>query len=192
MKSSRSRPVRVHAFAPILGARPRLLILGSLPGIASLRAGEYYAHPRNQFWPIMDALFSARVDAPYARRVAALRAAGVCVWDVLAEATRPGSADAAIDPATARANDIRGLLLRHRSIALVAFNGGGAHRLFTRLVLPGIAPRSISTLWFVTLTATSPANARLTPAAKRRRWQILLARALDPGPQYKRHEPVTC
>lgn len=182
----------LRGFGPVIDRRSEVLILGSFPGAASLAAGFYYAHPRNQFWPIMDALFSARVDAPYARRVAALRAAGVCVWDVLAEATRPGSADAAIEAATARANDIRGLLLRHRSIALVAFNGGGAHRLFTRLVLPGIAPRRIASLGFVTLPSTSPANARLTPAAKRRRWQILLARALDPGPQYKSHEPVTC
>jgi hypoxanthine-DNA glycosylase len=178
--------VRVHAFAPILGARPRLLILGSLPGMASLRAREYYAHPRNQFWPIMEALFNVPADAPYARRVAALRAVGVCVWDVLAEATRPGSADAAIEPATARANGIHGLLLRHPSIALVAFNGGTAHRLFTRLVLPGIAPRRIASLGFVTLPSTSPANARLAPAAKRRRWRMLLARAAGLDPQYTR------
>ncbi|HQW09900.1 MAG TPA: DNA-deoxyinosine glycosylase [Steroidobacteraceae bacterium] len=186
MNSSRSRPARVHAFAPILGAKPRLLILGSLPGIASLRAREYYAHPRNQFWPIMQALFGVPADAPYARRVAALRAVGVCVWDVLAEATRPGSADAAIEPATARANGIHQLLLRHRSIAVIAFNGGVAHRLFTRLVLPGIPPRHVAPLEFVTLPSTSPANARLTPAAKRRRWRILLARTLDLDPQCAR------
>ena len=179
MNSSRSRPVRVHAFAPILGAKPRLLILGSLPGIASLRAREYYAHPRNQFWPIMEALSGVPAAAPPAQRAAAPR-------DVLAEATRPGSADAAIEPATARANGIHQLLLRHRSIAVIAFNGGVAHRLFTRLVLPGIPPRHIAPLEFVTLPSTSPANARLTPAAKRRRWRILLARTLDLDPQCAR------
>ncbi|MGE0582717.1 MAG: DNA-deoxyinosine glycosylase [Steroidobacteraceae bacterium] len=172
----RSSPAeRVHAFPPILGARPRLLILGSLPGVASLRAGEYYAHPRNQFWPIMAASFGIARDAPYAQRLAALRAAGVGVWDVLAEASRPGSSDADIDAASARAQDVRGLLLRRRSIAVVAFSGGAACRLFARLVLPTLPAGRISTLQFVTLPSTSPAHAALRPAIKLRRWRRVLS-----------------
>lgn len=172
---SRTPAPRVRAFAPILGPRPRLLILGSLPGVASLRAGEYYAHPRNQFWPIMGALFGASVDLPYPRRVAVLRAAGIGVWDVLAEAARAGSADADIDVAGARAHDIRGLLLRHRTITLVAFNGGAARRLYARLVLPRLPASRRRTLHHVVLPSTSPAHAALTPAAKLVRWRVLLA-----------------
>ncbi|MGD9598503.1 MAG: DNA-deoxyinosine glycosylase [Steroidobacteraceae bacterium] len=171
---SRARTPRVRAFAPILGARPRLLILGSLPGVASLRAGEYYAHPRNQFWPLMDALFGVSVELPYARRVAALRAAGVAVWDVLAEASRAGSADADIDVAGARAHDIRGLLLRHGTITVVAFNGGTARRLYTRLVLPMLPENRRRTLHHVVLPSTSPAHAALTGAAKLAHWRTSL------------------
>ncbi|MBV6418444.1 MAG: hypothetical protein CMLOHMNK_03308 [Steroidobacteraceae bacterium] len=168
-------PARVSAFPPILGRRPWLLILGSLPGIASLRAGEYYAHPRNAFWPIMSALFDAPLDQPYARRTAALHAAGVAVWDVLAEATRPGSGDAAIDAATAQVHDIRGLLLRRSSITTIAFNGTTAHRLFVRLVSPTLPASRATNLDYLLLPSTSPAHAALTPAAKLRRWRILLA-----------------
>lgn len=170
--------MRVHAFAPILGTRPRLLILGSLPGIASLRAGEYYAHPRNQFWPIMAALWGVPAGAPYRRRVAALRMAGIGLWDVLAEATRPGSGDADIEPATARAHDIHGLLLRHPSIRVLAFNGGAAERLFRRLVRPTLSATQLAALDFVTLPSTSPANATLDFTAKLRRWRLLASRTI--------------
>lgn len=174
MRSLRAEPVRVRAFPPILGARPRLLILGSLPGVASLRAGEYYAHPRNQFWPIMAALYGTPADAPYAQRIATLRAAGVCVWDVLAEATRAGSADADIDASSARAHGIHDLLLRHPSITRVAFNGGTARRLFDRHVRPSLPPGRLATLEFLTLPSTSPAHASLNRDGKRRRWRALL------------------
>ena len=167
---------RVRAFPPIVGRRARILVLGSLPGVASLRAGQYYAHPRNLFWPIMGALFGAAPTLPYRERVRALEAAGVCVWDVLAEATRPGSADAAIEAATARAHDIRGLLLRHRGVHTVAFNGGTAARLYRRLVLAQLPPVRVASLRHVTLPSTSPAHAALDGAAKLRAWR----RALTP------------
>lgn len=165
---------RVTAFPPIVGRQPRILVLGSLPGVASLRAGQYYAHPRNLFWPIMGALFGASALLPYAQRVHALEAARVCVWDVLAEATRPGSLDAAIEPATARAHDIRGLLLRHRGLRIVAFNGGTAARLYRRLVLPRLPPERVVSLCHVTLPSTSPAHAAVDAAAKLRAWRHAL------------------
>ena len=68
---------KVRGFAPVLGAEPRILILGSMPGIASLEAQQYYAHSRNAFWPIMQALFGIATDWPYARRVKGLEAHGV-------------------------------------------------------------------------------------------------------------------
>lgn len=182
---------RVSAFPPILGAKPRVLVLGSLPGIASLRAGEYYAHPRNQFWPIMGALVGIPAEAPYAQRVAALRAAHVCVWDVLAEATRPGSGDADIEHATARAHDIRGLLLRERSIALVAFNGVTACRLYARLVAPTLPPDRAAALRLVTLPSTSPAHASLAPAAKLRRWRAMLGPLTPASPRATRRRATS-
>lgn len=173
---------RVTAFPPIIGRQPRILLLGSLPGVASVRAGEYYAHPRNLFWPIMGALFGASPLLSYAQRVHALEAAGVCVWDVLAEATRAGSADAAIEPATARAHDIRGLLLRHRGLRIVAFNGVTAAQLYRRLVLPGLPPEQAGSLRHVTLPSTSPAHASVDGAAKLRAWrQALKSSDSDPA-----------
>ncbi|GMU68040.1 MAG: DNA-deoxyinosine glycosylase [Steroidobacteraceae bacterium] len=168
-------PARVRAFPPILGPRPRILVLGSLPGVASLRAGQYYAHPRNQFWPIMGVLCDAGPQRPYRERLRALRERGVCVWDVLAEASRPGSADAAIDAATARAHDLAGLLGSRPSIRLVAFNGTTAARLYARLVGPALMPDRAAALAHVTLPSTSPAHASLTYAAKLRAWRAALA-----------------
>lgn len=173
---------RVTAFAPILGRQPRILVLGSLPGVASLRAGQYYAHPRNLFWPIMGTLFGASPELPYPERVRVLERAGICVWDVLAEATRAGSADAAIEQATARAHDIRGLLLRQRGLRTVAFNGAAAAQLYRRLVLPTLPPGRLAALCHVTLPSTSPAHAAVDGAAKLRAWRrALTSSGSDPA-----------
>lgn len=156
-----------------MGALPRLLILGSLPGAASLAAGEYYAHPRNAFWPIMGALYGAHPELPYAQRRSALIETGVAVWDVLAQARRPGSGDAAIDIASARVNRFDEFLARHRGIRLIAFNGGTAAALYQRKVLPDLRP-ALAQIPQLVLPSTSPAHASLNVAAKLRRWRILL------------------
>ena len=101
-------PRVTHTFGPSISPRCRVLILGTMPGVASLAAGQYYAHPRNQFWDIMGALFGAGRDLSYARRLARLRAAGVALWDVVAECERPGSLDSAIR--REKPNDLAGLL----------------------------------------------------------------------------------
>ena len=76
----------IRGFAPIVGREPRVLVLGTVPSELSLREGSYYAHPRNDFWPIMEALFSDGRPLGYEERVAMLRRAGVALWDVLDEA----------------------------------------------------------------------------------------------------------
>ena len=68
---------RIHSFPPIENAGARILILGSMPGKESLRAGQYYAHPRNAFWPIMGSLIGAAPALPYQQRVHILQAAGI-------------------------------------------------------------------------------------------------------------------
>ena len=83
---------RVHSFPPLADAQARLLILGSMPGRASLQANQYYAHPRNAFWPIMGSLIGFAADDPYQRRCDALLAAGVALWDVMASCRRQGCA----------------------------------------------------------------------------------------------------
>src|ERR1700751_4240082 len=87
---------RVESFPPIVSERSRLLILGSMPGEASLKAGQYYAHPRNAFWHIMGELFGVGPSLPYPERLARLQSVGVALWDSLQVCVRPGSLDASI------------------------------------------------------------------------------------------------
>ncbi len=167
------RGCRVRSFAPVSGAGARVLVLGSMPGAASLAAGEYYAHPRNSFWPLMLDIFGARGPLPYAGRLALLRRNGVALWDVLASCVRPGSSDAAIRRATAEANDIGGFLLAHPRISLVCFNGAKAEECYRRHVLPFLPPAPAG-LRRRLLPSTSPAHASLSYAAKLRAWRRAL------------------
>lgn len=163
---------RARSFAPVLGRNPRILILGSLPGRASLAAGEYYAHPRNLFWDVMGELAGAPRSMPYAQRLDALAARGIALWDVVQDARRPGSLDSAIDFASARHNDIAALLETQPALQVVAFNGGTAARLFSRQVRPRLGERA-ATLALLPLPSTSPAHAGLPRDAKLKAWRQL-------------------
>ena len=162
---------RVHSFPPIASPGATRLVLGSMPGVASLRAGQYYAHPHNAFWPIMAALFGTPADAPYAARVQALERAGVALWDVLATCERSGSLDAAIRRDSEVVNDIAGLLARCPAIRVVAFNGAAAEAAFRRHCLD---LRANSALRFIRLPSTSPAHAALSREAKCSAWRAAL------------------
>ncbi|MBK1733022.1 DNA-deoxyinosine glycosylase [Thiococcus pfennigii] len=165
---------RKVAFPPIVGGRPRTLILGSMPGEASLRRGQYYGHPRNAFWPIMTALLGIDPATDYAERTTALVAAGIALWDVMAECERIGSLDTAIRPASIRVNDFQALFDACPDIDLVAFNGGTAEREYHRRVRPGLSPtaRAIATC---RLPSTSPAHAGMSSGDKARAWHAVLA-----------------
>ena len=102
---------RVRSFPPIVSPHSRLLILGSMPGEASLKAGQYYAHPRNAFWHIMGELFGAGPSLPYQERVAILKSVGVALWDSLQACIRSGTLDASIKEEVA--NDTPGARFPH-------------------------------------------------------------------------------
>ncbi len=118
---------RLQGLPPVIGRQTRLMLLGSFPGAASLAAGQYYAHPRNQFWPLLSALLAEDLVAlPYAQRLQRLRARGLGLWDVIAECEREGSLDSAIREA--RYNDLAGLRRRAPQLVAVAHNGGESAR----------------------------------------------------------------
>lgn len=144
--------MRKSAFAPVVDDRTRLLILGSLPGEASLAAGQYYAHPRNGFWRLIGAVIGRDLAGlNYEARLSALGDAGVGLWDVIASAERSGSLDAAIR--SPEAADLRGLVTSLPALRAVAFNGGLAARLGGR-ILADAGPA------LITLPSSSPAHAR--------------------------------
>ncbi len=162
-----------RGFPPVIGVDPRVLVLGSLPGQASLAARQYYAQPRNAFWMIMGELCGARPELGYADRLGKLKHAGIAVWDVLYEAARPGSLDSSIVAGSQTVNDIAALVSRHTTIRLIAFNGQKAAEVFRRRVAPTLARVDLET---VTLPSTSPAYASLRRTEKLARWR----RALKP------------
>lgn len=164
-------PPLVESFPPIASPDARLLILGSMPGVASLRAGQYYAHPHNLFWKILGQILGFDPVAPYAQRIACLQQSGIALWDVLASCRRPGSLDADIHFASVIANDLPGFLAAHPGIGRICFNGATAETLFRRHVLPQLAMPGPETL---RLPSTSPANASIPPGRKLEAWSQAL------------------
>ena len=159
-------------FAPIAGSGARVLVLGSLPSVKSVEKQQYYGHPQNAFWRVMDELFGAGIEMPYADRVETLVKNRVAVWDVLAASIRPGSMDSAIDETTARSNDFNRFFREQPEIGLVCFNGKAAARLYDRLVAPELEKGS-NTPEYQTLPSTSPAYASMTFADKLERWRVV-------------------
>jgi len=140
-------------------------VLGTLPGEESLRRVEYYAHPRNLFWPIVFALFGETPAADYTARLAFVAARGIAMWDVCAMAERRASLDSEIKREVP--NPLHDLLDAHPGIATVAFNGGGARRLYDRHF------KRRSGVIYLALPSTSPAHAALSFAQKLERWQAV-------------------
>lgn len=160
----------IHSFPPSADASARILILGSMPGEESLRARQYYAHPRNAFWKLMGDLFDAGPELPYGKRTQQLKKAGVALWDVLASCVRKGSLDSAIAADSITANDFQVFFASHRNITHVFFNGTKAEHCFRKQVLPALIAQPLR---FTRLPSTSPAHAARTYAQKRATWQII-------------------
>ena len=165
LAASSSEALAKRSFPPIVDALSRVLVLGTLPGEESLRRQQYYAHPRNLFWPIVFALFGATSPADYDARLAFIAAYRIALWDVCEVGERERSADTTIR--RERPNVIDRLLDEHRLIHAVAFNGTGARRLYDRHF------RRRPTIAYLALPSTSPAYAGLDFAAKLDRWSAL-------------------
>ncbi len=146
------------------------MILGSLPSVASVGQQQYYAHPQNAFWRIIEALFTQGQTLNYAQRIALLKQHRIALWDVIASAKREGSLDSAIEAASVVPNDIVGLLNIFPSIHGIYLNGASATTLFKRHIAKQL-PRRIH---IVTLPSTSPANARMRFEEKLAQWHVIL------------------
>lgn len=165
----------VHSFPPIADAQARVLILGSMPGKLSLQAQQYYAHPRNAFWPILGELVGARADLPYQARMQVLKANGIALWDVLKSCTREGSLDSDIDDASIITNDFVSFHRAHPDIAYIFFNGAKAEACYRKHVLPGL-DSPLTPLQYQRLPSTSPAHASLSRTQKLKAWEIVKLR----------------
>ena len=162
-----SKPTeRLQGLTPHVSADTRLLILGSFPGVASLKARQYYGHPRNQFWPLTGAALGLPLaEADYAARLALLQAHGVGLWDVITETHRAGSLDSNIREPLA--SDLCELISRLPALRTIAFNGGTAHRFGMRQLGALAAQYRI-----LALPSSSPAYT-LPFADKLKAWQQL-------------------
>ena len=161
-----------HGFPPVSRADARLLILGSMPSRESLTRRQYYAHPRNAFWPILTSLLGIEATE-YAERCDDLKASGVALWDVLQACFRDGSLDSAIDDSTIVINDFTAFFEAHRGIRHVYFNGAKAESVYRRHVLPALA-KEAAALPLRRLPSTSPAHAGMSLERKRSAWRVIV------------------
>ncbi len=157
---------RKASFDPVVAADMRVLILGSLPGEASLAAGRYYANPRNQFWRLVGGVIGRDVAGlDYEARLACLLDHGIGLWDSIGSATRRGSLDTAIRDI--EANSLTTLVEALPCLQAVAFNGGKS----AAIGAPQLAGAAHIAL--VRLPSSSPAHAALSFDAKLAQWSVL-------------------
>ncbi|AKM11410.1 hypothetical protein AB433_00880 [Croceicoccus naphthovorans] len=158
---------RKASFAPIVDVRTRVLILGSLPGDASLSAARYYAHPRNRFWHLVGAVMRQPnlPDFDYDARLGCLSDRGIGLWDVVKSGSRKGSLDAALRDV--EGNDLAALIASLPDLRAIGFNGGTAARIGRKQLGDSVGPALLD------LPSSSPAHAAMSLAEKTTRWLAL-------------------
>lgn len=166
----------LHGLPPIVSADTRLLILGSFPGVASLRAQQYYAHPQNQFWKILQSIWP-NIPMPggldsYEERTRWLFKRGLGLWDVYASCEREGSLDSAIR--NAQVNDFAALRLRCPHLSAMAHNGGESFR-HARSVQQSLSIHQAQELPVFKLPSSSPAHASWSLEKKCAAWREVIA-----------------
>lgn len=159
----------IKAFEPVVSSNTRILILGSMPGVASLNQNEYYAHPRNLFWPIIFSLWQQPLESDYNKKLDFLLSKGLGLWDVIASCEREGSLDSAIKNETP--NDFEELFRLYPDIHTVIFNGGKAYEVFKKKV----GFERFEGIEFVKLGSTSPARA-VSFEIKKSEWEAVICR----------------
>ena len=156
-------------FTPVARTDAQILVLGSMPGVASLEATQYYAFTRNAFWKIMGDLFNAGPDLDYPQRLQSLMDNHIALWDVIEACQRSGSLDSAISDAGLATNNFNDFFAKHPQITRVYFNGQKAADLFKKKVRPTLT----GSYQYHTLPSTSPANAAKNYADKLEAWSVI-------------------
>ncbi|WP_306523458.1 DNA-deoxyinosine glycosylase [Rheinheimera sp.] len=159
----------LSGLAPVAQPDAKILILGSMPGQASLDAQQYYGHPRNQFWPLMQQLFGVDSTLPYAGRLIALQQAGVALWDVIGVCQRQGSLDSAIRSSSVQLNDFAAFLPELPQLQAIWLNGSTAAKSWQKLQKSGLTLPATIQLW--SLPSSSPAHAACSFSDKLMQWQ---------------------
>ena len=141
----------IHSFPPFVNSETEILILGTMPGIASLEKQEYYAHPRNHFWKIIYTLFDELpVSTNFEEKIKLLEKNKIGIWDVLENCERKGSLDIHIK--NHQANDFENLFQQYPTIKKIIFNGKESHRYFIKSF------GQIKGITYYVMPSTSPAN----------------------------------
>ncbi|SEQ38611.1 G/U mismatch-specific uracil-DNA glycosylase [Virgibacillus subterraneus] len=144
---------KLTSFAPVLAAKPKVLILGSMPGGISLEKDEYYGNPRNHFWDILFELFGQEPTSDYEKKIAFVKRNQLALWDTIGLCYREGSLDANI--VDEEPNNIIGLLNGYPSIRLIACNGGRSYETFRKNF-------NVNGVDVIKLPSTSPIPGRYT------------------------------
>ena len=152
--------IKVASFSPIANSDATVLILGSMPGVRSLEANRYYAHPHNCFWFIMETFFADRLGLDYAERIDLLQKNKIALWDVLKFCMRKGSLDFA------------SFFTTTPNIEKIFFNGATAEKEYLKRVLPVLSEKQQG-IAHHRLPSTSPAMASLTQKEKLKCWKIV-------------------
>ena len=147
-------PLIKRSFTPIENEKIIILILGTMPGEKSLALQQYYAHPQNRFWRIIAKITDRPLSDKYEERTALLPTIGVGLWDVISSAEREGSLDNNIK--NEQPNDLDRFIEEHPSLEVIAFNGKAAEKLYSKYFIRK------STIHYISLPSTSPANAVFT------------------------------
>ncbi|MCF6324765.1 MAG: DNA-deoxyinosine glycosylase [Gammaproteobacteria bacterium] len=160
-------------FPPVVTADATVLVLGSMPGQASLDVAQYYAHPRNAFWPMIGQLFNVPPPLNYEERLMLIQKNRIALWDVMKNCKREGSLDSSIEQSSIVANNFADFFVAYPSIRHLFFNGAQAETAFKRHVVPMLRPESDNPLEMQRLPSTSPAHAALSFEQKLAQWQCV-------------------
>jgi len=167
----------IYSFPPIASPASTVLVLGSMPGKASLKAQQYYAHPRNSFWFIIEQLFAVKAPVNYQEKKQLLLNNNVAVWDVLKACSREGSLDSSIQRDSVVANDFDMFFDQYKNITHVFFNGVTAEKEFIKHVM-SLQQMKTRQLAFKRLPSTSPAHAAMNREQKLTEWRAIANRVI--------------